>query len=388
MLKPASKTIRHGFCLVIILITTSANAQISLVQNLIDKVEGYNNFSYQSINKLKDLSADTTVALNTELFLKASTDNLSGYLYSIETNHKTETFHKTDLYDGKKVTVLSLPDSTFFLEEGPNGAYSRSIIGGLRFIKDRYSSKPFKVILLGDTVINGTANAHFVAEVYDALDNGEHLFSYRHYYINKKTSLPSMVTIIGRYKYNGSVNSYYSETRYFDYKFDQPGITAAKFEVPSGFKPRKDNIQVSLLGEGTLAPDWTLNDVHGKAISLSQLKGKVVLLDFYFIGCSGCMLSLKPLNAIHEKYKDKDVVIASLTERDSKKAVLDFEKRYKIKYPGYLNAAEAVKSYHVTAFPTFYFIDKEGKIRFSFVGYNDDFEQKVTAEIDKLLSKN
>jgi peroxiredoxin len=44
-----------------------------------------------------------------------------------------------------------------------------------------------------------------------------------------------------------------------------------------------------LLAVGTTAPNWTLYDVNGKQLSLSQLKGKVVLLDFYFIGCSGCM---------------------------------------------------------------------------------------------------
>jgi thioredoxin-related protein len=95
------------------------------------------------------------------------------------------------------------------------------------------------------------------------------------------------------------------------------------------------------------------------------------------------MLSIKPLNAIYEKYKNKELIIASLTESDSKKAVFDFEKRYKIKYTGCINAADVVKSYQVIAFPTYYFIDKEGLI----VGYNDDFEQKVTAQIDKLLSK-
>jgi peroxiredoxin len=117
------------------------------------------------------------------------------------------------------------------------------------------------------------------------------------------------------------------------------------------------------------------------------MKGKVVLLDFYFIGCTGCMLSIKPLNKLYEKYKNQDVVIASITERDSKKSVLAFDKNYKIKYPGYVDAADVVKSYHVGAFPTFYFIDKEGKIAKVMDGYGDDFEEKVTSIIDSLLNK-
>ena len=79
--------------------------------------------------------------------------------------------------------------------------------------------------------------------------------------------------------------------------------------------------------------------------------------------------------------------MASLTERDGKKEVAAFEKTYKIQYPGYIGAADVVKAYHVTTFPVFYLIDKEGKIATVIDGYDDDFEQKVTATIDNLLSK-
>ena len=382
------KLIRPALCLIIFLYNSTVDAQIYLVQNLIDKVESYNNFSYQSLNKKRDMSADTTIALNKELFSKAPNDKLFGYLYSIETNHKTETFHKIDLYNGEGLTILSITDSTFFSENGPYIPYLQSVIGGLKFLKDRYNNKPFRIRMLKDTIINGIANSHLIATVNDTIDNNEHLYSNRNYYIDKQTGLPSLVTIKGRYKYNGLVNDFYDETKYFDYKLDRSDITDANFVIPKGFKPREEQTTPpALLTAGTTAPDWTLYDANGKKVSLSQLKGKVVVLDFYFIGCSGCMLSLKPLNAIYEKYKNKELIIASLTERDSKKAVLDFEKRYKIDYTGYINAADVVKSYHVTAFPTFYFIDKEGKIGNVFVGYIDDFEEKVSSVVDNLLSK-
>jgi peroxiredoxin len=380
------KLIRPVICLIILLKSGTVDAQISLVQNLIDKVESYQNFSYQSVNKLRDMSADTTVAHNRELFLKAPHNKLFGYLYSIETNHTTETFHRIDLYNGAGVTVLSPGDSTYFPEKAPY--IGGSVIGGLKFLMERYAKSPFKISMLKDTIINGAANSHLVASVYDTLDNQEHLYSDRHYYIDKQTGLPGLFIIKGRYKYNGLVNNYYSETRYFDYQLDQPGITEANFVIPKGFKPREeDAAPPALLAVGSTAPDWTLYDAHGKRVSLSELKGKVVVLDFYFIGCAGCMASIKPLNAIYEKYKNKDLVIASLTARDSKKAVLDFEKRYQINYTGYIGAAGVVKAYHVTAFPTYYFIDREGEIQNAFVGYSDNFEEIVTTQIDNLLNK-
>jgi peroxiredoxin len=385
MIRFVKKLFKPAFFLIVLLYSSIADAQISSIENLIDKVESYQNFSYRSINKRRDMSADTTIALNNESFLKAPNDKKFGYLYSLETNHTTETFQRTGLYDGTGFTILSTSDSTFFASDEHNNDYNQSLIGALKFLKDRYTKKPFGVTTLKDTIINGAANSHFIANVYDTLDNKEHLYSNRDYYVNKQTGLPSLVTIKGRYKYNGLVSGYYDETRYFDYKLDIPNITAANFVIPKGFKPREDKTAPALLAVGTTAPDWTLYDANGKRVSLSQLKGKVVLLDFYFIGCSGCMASINPLNAIYEKFKNKGLITASLTARDSKKAVLDFEKRYKINYPGYINAAEVVKSYNVTTFPTFYFIDKEGKIGNVVVGYTDDFEEKVTSVINNLL---
>ena len=372
----------------IFLYSDTAKAQISSIQNLFTKVESYNNFSYQSINKRRDISADTTVAHNKEVFLKSPNDKLFGYLYSIETNYKTEAYHRIDLYNGERLTGLSIQDSTFFLAREPYIAYRQSLLGGLKFLTSRYDKSAFKITTLKDTIIKGSTNSHFIAKVIDTIENGEHLYSWRNYYIDKKTGLPSLIIINGRYKFAGLVNDYYDETSYFDYTINRSDINDETFVIPKGFKPRENQaLPPSLLAMGTIAPDWTLYDPNGKRLSLSQLKGKVVMLDFYFIGCSGCMASIKSLNALYEKYKNKDLIIASLTERDSKRAVLDFDERYKIKYTSYIDAAKVVKSYHVTGFPTFYFIDKEGKIANVIVGYDDDFEQKVTAQINKLLSK-
>ncbi len=374
-------------CLGIVSITTTANAQISLIDNLLHQVEGYNNLSYRSVNKVKDVSADTIIAHNTAVLLKAPDDKLFGYLYSFETDHQNENFHVTDVYTGKDFFRLSPRDSTFSVEKESGSDFILSVIGALQFLRQSYAKKPFPIKLLADTVIDGKSNTHFIAQAYDAQFKNEHLFTYRHYYVNKQTGLPTMVTIVSKYEFGGMVNNMYNQTRYFDYKTNQPGVTAANFTVQAGFKPRADQAPLALLPDGTMAPNWTLTDVHGKTMSLKELKGKVVLMDFYFIGCSGCMMSINPLNKLYEKYKNKDVVIASLTERDSQKKVLDFDKRYGIAYPSLLNAAEVVKSYHVSGFPTFYFIDKQGIIRHSILGYKDNFENKVNTTIDNLLGK-
>jgi peroxiredoxin len=184
------------------------------------------------------------------------------------------------------------------------------------------------------------------------------------------------------------VTDYYTESHYFNYKFNQGDIDITSMTVPKEYHtPKAQPPMPVLLVPGTVAPKWTLYAADGKQMSLAQMKGKVVMLDFFFIGCGGCMLSLKPLNQLYQIYKNQNMEIASMAFRDSKQSVLDFESNYHIKYPTYLNAADEVASYHVNGFPTFYFIDKEGKIASVIVGYTDDFEQKAASIIDGLLKQ-
>lgn len=379
------KFIKPALLIALLTLGDAATAQISLINDMADKLEKHSNFSYQSISKKVDITTDTTMAHNKEVFMNMPGDVEFGYFYSVETDHKTEVFHRTDLYAGNGIQVLSHTDTTFFSEKAPI-AFSSSLLGGLKFLKTRYAKSPFPVTMTQDTLINGMLHTHLIAKVADSIDNNERIYALREFYINKQTGLPAMVVHKSNYKMFGKANNYYNEIRYFDYRFDQSEVKPASFAIPAQYSARKEqNNTPVLLSAGTTAPDWTLFDANGKKLTLSELKGKVVLLDFYFIGCKGCMLSLEPLNRIYEKYKNRNVIIASLTARDSKQAVLAFDKRYKIKYASILSTDDVTKKYNVTAFPTFYFINKDGKIANSIDGYEDDFEKKVVENIDKLL---
>lgn len=382
------KLIRPALCLLVFLYSNKVVAQISSIQHLIDRLEGFKNFSYQSVNKRKDKGMDTTIALNKELFSKAINDKVFGNLYKIETNRTTETFHTIQIYNEKGLFILSPSDSTFFAETDAHSDYYESLIGKLKSLKEFYNKKPFKISMLRDTIVNGVAHSHLIANRYDKLENKEHLYANDDYYIDKQTGLPSLITIKARYELNGLLFDYYDEKKYFNFKIDRSDITEADFSIPKKFKPRIAQTTMALLDTMTSAPDFTLSDVNGKKVSLSQLRGNVVVLDFYFIGCGGCMVSIKPLNAIYEKYKNKGLIIASLTERDSKRAVLEFEKLHAIKYTGFINGSGVVKSYHVSFFPTFYLIDREGKIRNVLESCNDDFEEKLTSLLKTPLIKN
>jgi len=365
----ANKTLIKPFiCIAFILFSWDANAQLSLIKNTIDKLESYKNFSYQSINKQKEFTSDTVIDQHKDIFSKAPGDKNYGYLFSMETLTNADKSNWTDLYNGQNLMHIVPQNSTFEIYEIRGSEMQGSLPGYLNWIKKFVEKKPSKIAQAGDTTINSLTCSHLI--------------------VDKLSGMPDYIIAKSRNANTGNgTTDAYSEIHYFDYKFNQDNIDIASMTPPKGFDPAKEPPVVPLLATGTAAPDWTLYATNGKKISLSQLKGKVILLDFFFIGCIPCMQSIKPLNNLHEKYKGQNVAIVSISDRDSSKKVMTFKEKYNIKYPMYGNEADVAKLYHVTAGPTFYFINKEGKIADVNVGYSDDFEERVTSIINNLLNK-
>lgn len=390
------RLIKPFTCLLFLLSAVGVNAQTSSVQQIIDKMESYKNFSYRSVNRMREIFAsDTVTTQNHTVLEKAPGDKNLGYLLNMETRKGSDQFTYTDIYNGQQLIRTDPKDSTYQIQSPASMGYTlhTTLPGCLKWVQGRLEKRPFKIVKAIDTTINAIDSYHLIVTLQDTIINQEHGYSYVHLYIDKLSGMPDCIIIRSRdLGFGDGATTYYSETRYFDYKFDQDNIDIASMTAPKGFhlpkeQPASAKKETDLLVPGSVAPAWTLYTADGKKTSLTQLKGKVVLMDFYFIGCLPCMLSLKPLNNLYEKYKSKNFVIASLTERDSKQSVLKFENDYRLKYPGYINAADVVKLYHVDAFPTFYYVDKQGKIANVHVGYGDDFEKNASAIIDELLKK-
>ncbi|MFC0514304.1 TlpA family protein disulfide reductase [Mucilaginibacter angelicae] len=379
--------IKISICTVFALLyNINVNAQATLVQKTIDKIKSYKNLSYQHLSKVKEsFTNDTLTRQSKNFILKAPDDKTLGYLYRTETLNKAGNSVSTEFYNGKNLIRINQADSTYLIDE-INGKAVMGLLTDLNWIKDFAVKQSSKMVIANDTIINAITCSHLIINYRDTIINNEHLYTRFHLFIDKVSDMPVyLIRNVRSADIGNAVTNYYSKDSYFDYKFDQNDISVADWVIPNGFHEKIDEPEIPLLPVGSIAPDFVLDGVDGKKITLSKLRGKVVLLDYFFVGCYPCMLSLKPLNSIHEKYKNQNVAIVSLTERDNEKVVAEFRKNYNIKYPIYVNGRDAVKSYHVRGFPTFYFIDKEGKIANVFVGYGDDFEEKVTSVIDKLL---
>jgi len=127
------------------------------------------------------------------------------------------------------------------------------------------------------------------------------------------------------------------------------------------------------------APDFTLTDLNGKKWTLAALKGKTVVLNFWFVNCPACVQEMPELNALQKSYAKSNVVFLA-PGLDDAKAIKGFLKNHAFTY-NLLTKGDAVSDiYRVSSFPTSMVIDPEGIIRFQQVG-GKNIKEEITAAI-------
>jgi peroxiredoxin len=139
------------------------------------------------------------------------------------------------------------------------------------------------------------------------------------------------------------------------------------------------------LEKGEKAPAFTLKNAEGKDISLSDFKGKIVLIDFWGTWCGPCQMAMPAIQKVHAKFKDKGVVVIGISCREKPSG--DPAKMMKDKgcdYDLLLNGEKITSDWHVPGYPTMYLIDREGRIAYSELGYDEELEGKVSEAIDRL----
>lgn len=144
---------------------------------------------------------------------------------------------------------------------------------------------------------------------------------------------------------------------------------------------------------GAEAINFTKTDNHGEPFTLSSLKGKYVLLDFWGSWCGPCRASHPHLKEVYAKYKDKGLEIVGIADEkandleDAKKAWLKAIKDDGINWIQVLNnynksTTDLAMAYGITGFPTKILLDKNGKVLFKLVGNGgEELDQKLKATL-------
>jgi len=136
---------------------------------------------------------------------------------------------------------------------------------------------------------------------------------------------------------------------------------------------------------GKTAPDFMLNTIDGSAtLSLKDLRGSVVVIDFWASWCPPCRRSLPGLAALEQRLKGLKVLAVNIDD-DRVKGV-EFLRRNRIKVVAlYDQDKQVVKRYDVSAMPSALIIDKHGVVRFVHVGYTESDLDQFKKEIEGLL---
>ncbi len=137
-----------------------------------------------------------------------------------------------------------------------------------------------------------------------------------------------------------------------------------------------------------LAPDFTLKTLDGQEITLSQLKGKVVLLDFWATWCGPCRESIPHLIQLYNDYRGKGLELIGMdVDKGDVETVRKFVKSMDIPYPIVVASDDVARSYRVNGIPTTILIDKEGNIRERIAGFNSTISQGLTTRVAELTSE-
>jgi peroxiredoxin len=143
---------------------------------------------------------------------------------------------------------------------------------------------------------------------------------------------------------------------------------------------------------GKPAPDWQVTDLTGKTVALKDLRGKVVVLDFWYRGCGWCMRAMPQVKQLSQDFQSRPVAVFGMnTDPDAKDAQFVAD-TFALPYPTLRIPRDAtdgksavVEQYHVQGFPTLILIGPDGVVRDIHVGYSPTLRDDITKKINSLL---
>ena len=132
------------------------------------------------------------------------------------------------------------------------------------------------------------------------------------------------------------------------------------------------------------APDFSLTDLSGRPVSLSDYRGKVVILDFWATWCDPCKREIPSFIEMQNKYASQGLQILGVSMDDDEPPVREFQQQFKMNYPVAMGSPKLADQYGgILGLPITFVIDRNGRITARHVGATE--ASVIEAEIRKLL---
>lgn len=134
------------------------------------------------------------------------------------------------------------------------------------------------------------------------------------------------------------------------------------------------------------ADDFTLKSNQGKNIRLEELRGEVVMLNFWASWCGPCRQEMPLMNDIYQEYKDLGFTILAVNVDEDSADADRFLTAVPVDFPIlYDNQSQVSELYGVDAMPTTVLIDRDGNKRFHHRGYKPGYEDEYEKQVKKLV---
>lgn len=163
-------------------------------------------------------------------------------------------------------------------------------------------------------------------------------------------------------------------------------IIAALFLFPS-CGGGSDTDQTTLVKVGEQAPDFTVTMFDGEPVTLSSLRGKVVLLNFWATWCPPCREELTHVQSqIIDRFKDKEFIFLPVSRGETREAVEAFRTQMGYTFPMGLDSDQKIYDLYASNYiPRNFLIDADGKVVLASIGYDDKEFAHLIATIEKTL---
>ena len=330
----------------------------------------------------------------TAYFEENPDDTLIGYKYYFESEVNNKQF--ASFFDGNKIVGLRKNDSIAYFKEihkykdykGISSPYfSSSILSIGKWIMTDSLENKISNLKVRDTIISAKKCKLFSFRTTGTLHNW--------WYWETKTKNNYDIDIA--FDIHSKLPVYLKSKCYF--KTPDYGVTSVKFTgfVEKRYPEEKMSIErvedyykwglrKTSLSKNTIAPNFTLPNIHGDSVELFSLKDKYILLKFGFIGCGACVKSIPSLNQIEKKYRHTGLkVIGVNLYCDSEEKVRTYYQKNNTEYEMlWSDNNDIATDYKITSAPIFYLIDDTGKILFAQIGYD---ENSLNNQLEAIFGK-
>jgi peroxiredoxin len=313
-----------------------------------------------------------------------SSDSLLGAKFHIVYNQGEEVF------DGKKLFLVDKTKKLILYTNEPkteqvNSSFfvTNSILLIKKLLPEFLKDTSIVIRRENDTLINGEKSYNLIFSIKDKnryinmgaiQTEGSGKTAIYNLFISKRSYLPTQFIYVleknGYWKASFSnINlSIFRSDSIWEYdRFPQEYLRMSNKEF------RESMMASAYIKIGQQAPKWSLPLVAGNSVQLSDLKGSLILLEFWFPYCGGCVQAIPEINTILNIYSNKNLKVYGIefTQSDHKK-LDDYIKKQNIEYPTLYKGQKVALEYGVNAAPTFFLINKKGIIVYSSIGLDKD----------------